>query len=83
MVVKVIVRRRAIWWLVVIFLNDHRAGRWSRCNVSRGLSDARRLHRLLEEKNIPHVYEEFADDHSGIDYRMDRSLPLLVNALLA
>jgi enterochelin esterase-like enzyme len=44
---------------------------------------ARRMHRLLEQKNIPHVYEEFTDDHSGIDYRMDRSLPLLVNALLA
>jgi enterochelin esterase-like enzyme len=44
---------------------------------------ARRLHRLLEQKNVPHLYEEFADDHSGIDYRMDRSLPLLVKALLA
>jgi hypothetical protein len=44
---------------------------------------ARRLHRLLEQKNVPHTYEEFADDHSGIDYRMDRSLPLLVKALLA
>jgi enterochelin esterase-like enzyme len=44
---------------------------------------ARRLHRLLEQKAIPHIYEEFADDHSGIDYRMDRSLPLLVKALLA
>lgn len=43
---------------------------------------ARRMHRLLVQKNIPHVYEEFADDHSGIDYRMDRSLPVLVNALL-
>ncbi|MES2624756.1 MAG: alpha/beta hydrolase-fold protein [Pseudomonadota bacterium] len=44
---------------------------------------ARRLHRLLEQKKIPHFYEEFADNHSGIDYRMDRSLPILVNALLA
>ena len=43
---------------------------------------ARRMHRLLDQQKIPHVYEEFADDHSGIDYRMDRSLPLLVNALL-
>jgi hypothetical protein len=42
---------------------------------------ARRLHRLLEQKGIPHIYEEFADDHSGIDYRMDRSLPLLAKAL--
>lgn len=44
---------------------------------------ARRLHRLLEQKNVPHVYEEFPDDHSGIDYRLDRSLPLLAKALLA
>jgi len=26
---------------------------------------------------IEHVYEEFDDNHSGLDYRMDRSLPLL------
>lgn len=42
---------------------------------------ARRLHRLLEKRGIAHVYEEFTDDHSGIDYRMDRSLPALVAAL--
>jgi len=42
---------------------------------------ARRLHRLLEQRGIAHVYEEFKDDHSGIDYRLDRSLPLLVRAL--
>lgn len=42
---------------------------------------ARRLHRLLTEKGIPHVYEEFPDNHSGIDYRMDKSLPFLVTAL--
>jgi hypothetical protein len=28
------------------------------------------------------VYEEFKDDHSSIDYRLDRSLPFLANALL-
>lgn len=46
------------------------------------LYGARRLHRLLDEQRIAHVYEEFKDDHSSIDYRLDRSLPLLVNALL-
>src|SRR2546430_6458466 len=44
---------------------------------------ARRLHRALERHGIPHIYEEFPDDHSGIDYRMDRSLPVLVKALVA
>ena len=42
---------------------------------------SRRLHKLLEAKNIPHIYEEFADNHSAVDYRMDISLPLLANAL--
>lgn len=42
---------------------------------------ARRLHRQLEQRGIAHVYEEFKDDHSAIDYRLDRSLPLLARAL--
>lgn len=46
------------------------------------LYGARRLHRQLQQQAIEHVYEEFGDDHSGIDYRMDRSLPLLTRALL-
>lgn len=41
----------------------------------------RRLQRLLDQQGIPHVYEEFPDNHSSIDYRLDRSLPLLVKAL--
>jgi len=28
-----------------------------------------------------HRYEEFPDNHSGVDYRMDESLPFLVRAL--
>lgn len=47
------------------------------------LYGARRMHRLLQQQGIRHVYEEFKDDHSSIDYRLDRSLPLLVNALVA
>ncbi|MCB9729412.1 MAG: enterochelin esterase [Deltaproteobacteria bacterium] len=35
----------------------------------------------LSELGIPHVHEEFDDDHSGVDYRMDRSLPFLYGAL--
>ena len=42
---------------------------------------ARLLHQGLERLGIAHVYEEFDDDHSDIDYRMDRSLPALVAAL--
>ena len=42
---------------------------------------ARRLHRSLEKLGVAHVYEEFADNHSSVDYRMDRSLPFLVKAL--
>ena len=42
---------------------------------------ARRLHRVLAQQGIDHRYEEFPDDHSGIDYRMDVSLPFLAERL--
>jgi enterochelin esterase-like enzyme len=42
---------------------------------------ARRLHRMLQRENVPHVYEEFPDNHSSVDYRMDISLPILAKAL--
>lgn len=45
------------------------------------LYGARRLHRMLEQRGIAHTYEEFKDDHNGLDYRLDRSLPVLVKAL--
>ena len=37
--------------------------------------------RLLNERGIAHRYEEFPDNHTGVDYRMDESLPFLVQAL--
>ncbi len=43
---------------------------------------ARRLHRKLEASGVQHVYQEFNDNHSSIDYRLDESLPFLVNSLL-
>jgi enterochelin esterase-like enzyme len=43
----------------------------------------RRLHRILETAEVPHVYEEFDDDHTDVDYRMDRFLPVLAKALAA
>jgi len=42
---------------------------------------ARRLHRSLEQLGVPHTYEEFPDDHTAVDYRMDKSLPILAKAL--
>jgi hypothetical protein len=42
---------------------------------------ARRLHRALAQLGISHVYEEFPDNHSSVDYRMDVSLPCLAKAL--
>jgi len=42
---------------------------------------ARRLHRRLDALGVAHRYEEFPDDHSGIDYRMDVSLPFLAERL--
>jgi enterochelin esterase-like enzyme len=45
------------------------------------LYGTRRIHRTLTERGIAHRYEEFPDTHSGIDYRMDVSLPFLARAL--
>ncbi|HEX4233813.1 MAG TPA: alpha/beta hydrolase-fold protein [Caldimonas sp.] len=42
---------------------------------------ARILSQRLAELGIVHTYEEFDDNHSDIDYRMDVSLPFLVSAL--
>jgi S-formylglutathione hydrolase FrmB len=42
---------------------------------------ARILDRLLTEHKVAHRYEEFDDNHSGVDYRMDVSLPFLYRAI--
>ena len=42
---------------------------------------ARQLHRALDRLGIDHMYAEFPDDHTGIDYRMEQSLPFLARAL--
>jgi S-formylglutathione hydrolase FrmB len=39
------------------------------------------LSKRLAAARIKHVYEEFEDDHSDIDYRIDVSLPFLTRAL--
>ena len=45
------------------------------------LYGARRFVRRLDELGIAHRYEEFPDNHTGVDYRMDESLPFLAQAL--
>ena len=45
------------------------------------LYGARRFVRRLNELDIAHRYEEFPDNHTGVDYRMDESLPFLAGAL--
>lgn len=42
---------------------------------------ARRLVNQLTMLDIDHRYEEFADNHSSVDYRMDESLPFLFEAI--
>jgi S-formylglutathione hydrolase FrmB len=42
---------------------------------------ARRMHKVLQSHGSRHLYEEFEDNHSGINYRMDHSLPYLYHAL--
>lgn len=42
---------------------------------------ARILSDRLRALRVPHRYEEFDDNHSGIDYRMDVSLPYLYRAI--
>ena len=45
------------------------------------LYGTRRIHKTLEARGIAHRYEEFPDNHSSVDYRMDISLPFLAEAL--
>ena len=42
---------------------------------------ARQLTREFDGCKIEHRYEEFADNHSSVDYRMDESLPFLYNKI--
>jgi S-formylglutathione hydrolase FrmB len=45
------------------------------------LYGARRFVRRLNALGIAHRYEEFPDNHTAVDYRMDESLPFIVRAL--
>ena len=39
------------------------------------------LSKKMQHLKIPHIYEEFDGTHSGIDYRLDISIPYLLKAL--
>lgn len=43
---------------------------------------SRQLSRYLKDHAIPHVYQEFDDNHSGTAYRYDESLPQLASAII-
>ena len=47
-------------------------------NIHYGL---RQLHNRMAELGIAHEWEEFSGTHSGIDYRLDLSLPWLVSQI--
>ena len=53
-------------------------GIYDQYNIQYG---TRRFVDRLEELGVPHHYEEFEGTHSSIDWRLDTSLPYLVNAL--
>ena len=42
---------------------------------------SRQMRAALEQAGVEHLYEEFPDNHSSVDYRMDRSLPVLHQAI--
>lgn len=43
---------------------------------------ARQMHQKLGQYGIDHIYEEYPDNHSSVNYRFDRSLPMIIDALL-
>ncbi|MFN2306283.1 MAG: alpha/beta hydrolase [Paracoccaceae bacterium] len=47
------------------------------------LYGARQMHAALDRAGVAHTYEEFPDNHSSLDYRLDRCLPVLATALAA
>ncbi len=55
------------------------AGNRDQYNIQYG---TRRLSSKLEKLGVRHHYEEFEGTHSGMDWRLDTSLPYLANALL-
>ena len=78
------------WDPLCMIENPEKAANWQNTKlfIDVGSSDQyhiqyglRRLHLALEEKEIEHVWQEFDGTHSGIDHRLDISLPWLVKQL--
>ena len=84
-------RRRVIWRrhpVVAIEIQANNLRRLRALYIDCGEKDqfnllygARRFVRRLNELGIAHRYEEFPDNHTGVNYRMDESLPFLAQAL--
>ena len=73
-------------WDPLHMIEDHRhlppcwidVGDSDQYNIQFGL---RQLHNRMEELDIPHEWEEFPGTHSGIDHRLDLSLPWIANQI--
>mgnify|MGYP002152038875 CR=1 FL=1 len=49
--------------------------------IARSAAALRPTAAALEQHGVDHVYEEFDGTHSGIDHRLERSLPFLSHVL--
>jgi S-formylglutathione hydrolase FrmB len=73
-------------WDPLNMIEDHRelpacwidVGDSDQYNIQYGL---RQLHSRMNELQIPHEWEEFPGTHSGIDHRLDLSLPWIANQI--
>jgi len=73
-------------WDPLRLVEDHRnlpscwidVGDKDQYNIQYGL---RQLHSRMTELGIPHEWEEFPGTHSGIDHRLDLSLPWIANQI--
>jgi S-formylglutathione hydrolase FrmB len=73
-------------WDPLNMIEDHRklppcwidVGDSDQYNIQYGL---RQLHSRMNELEIPHEWEEFPGTHSGIDHRLDLSLPWIANQI--
>ena len=84
--------RRWLRWDPLNLVGEHRdalqslAALWidvGRSDQYRIQFGTRELHDRLERLDVRHHFEEFKGTHSGIDWRLDHSLPHLARALLA
>ena len=73
---------RWMQWDPLTMIEDHRT--WPKTFIDVGDKDQyhiqyglRKLHQKLLDYEIEHTYEEFDGTHSGVEYRMDFSLPWL------